>query len=178
MDVFAHTLWVNAGARKLNKGLQKKNKKPISVAWTVFWGVFPDLFAFAIPMIISLVGLLSGSVAFGDLSHHGVPGQQGLSDELYNFSHSLVIFGTSFLLTWLFLKRPPYELLGWALHVLLDIPTHRIDFYPTPFLFPISEYRFPYGISWGDTWFMIVNYIALALVFIPRILKKRKLKNK
>ncbi len=174
MDVFAHTLWANAGARKVNESLEKKHKKPISVGWTGFWGVFPDLFAFGIPITISILGLIFGNVAFGDFSHHDIPGQQGLSAELYNYSHSLVIFAGMFLLTWLFLKRPPYELLGWALHILIDIPTHRLGFYPTPFLFPISAYRFPYGISWADSWFMIVNYSALAIVFSRFFLKKKQ----
>ena len=174
MDVFAHTLWANAGARRVNKTLQKKNKKPLSVIWTAFWGVFPDLFAFGIPMAISIFSLITGNTALGNISHHGLSGQHGLSAELYNYSHSLVVFSVSFVGGWLILKRPPYELLGWALHVLIDIPTHRLNFYPTPFLFPISEYRFPYGISWGDRWFMIVNYAALALVFIPHFLKNKQ----
>lgn len=174
MDVFAHTLWANAGARRANKTLVKKNKKPISVAWTAFWGVFPDFFAFGFPMAISLFGLLSGTIEVSQFSHHGLPGQFNLSAELYNYSHSLVIFAATFFVTWAVLKRPPFELFGWALHVLLDIPTHRIGFFPTPFLFPLSHYRFPYGISWGDTWFMIVNYTALTLFFTSRFLKKKQ----
>ncbi len=62
-------------------------------------------------------------------------------------------------------RRFPYELLGWLLHILIDIPTHSYSFYPTPFLWPISQYKFD-GISWGTPWFMIVNYSSLAISYL------------
>lgn len=173
MDVFAHTLWANAGSGMLNHVRARGNKRPLSVAWTSFWGVFPDLFVFGIPSIISFMGLLQGSVVWGDFSHHGLPGVFDLLAELYNYTHSAIIWGTVFLATWAVIKRPPLELLGWILHILIDIPTHRINFYPTPFLFPISEYRFSYGISWSDTWFMILNYASLLVVFGTKLVRKK-----
>jgi hypothetical protein len=57
------------------------------------------------------------------------------------------------------------EMLGWALHILIDIPTHSLRFFATPFLWPLSDYRFN-GISWGNRWFMLANYTALAIVYI------------
>jgi len=72
-------------------------------------------------------------------------------------------------------KRVPFELLGWLLHILIDIPTHSYSFYPTPFLWPISQFKFD-GISWAIPWFMIANYSALALVFLSLFLiNKRRL---
>jgi hypothetical protein len=61
-------------------------------------------------------------------------------------------------------KKGPLISLGWALHILIDIPSHAATFYPTPFLFPISNYRFTHGISWSNKWFMIINYSLLLLV--------------
>lgn len=177
MDILAHTLWANAGARKLNTTLQKKNKKTISLMWASFWGVSPDLFAFLIPILVSLFAILQGSGTISELSHHGLPGQFDLSDQLYNYSHSLVVFGIAFLGTWAVIKRPPYVLLGWALHILLDIPTHPTDFYPTPFLWPVSDYIFPYGFAWRAPWFMVLNYAALITVFTV-IFLRRHLKTK
>ncbi len=68
-------------------------KPQINVGWTAFWGVFPDLFAFGIPTIISLVVFLKGGIPYADISHHGIPGSLGLVDVLYNNSHSLIVFG-------------------------------------------------------------------------------------
>ncbi len=62
---------------------------------------------------------------------------------------------------------------GWLLHILIDIPTHK-NFYETPFLFPLSGYRFSHGISWGHPTFMIINYGALAAVYLFWFLVLRK----
>jgi hypothetical protein len=55
------------------------------------------------------------------------------------------------------------ELLGWVFHILIDIPTHTLRFFPTPFLWPISSYCAS-GISWANRWFLLANYSALAIV--------------
>jgi hypothetical protein len=39
MDMLAHGLWTTAGAI----GLGRKTPIAISLGWTAFWGVFPDL---------------------------------------------------------------------------------------------------------------------------------------
>lgn len=166
MDIFAHTLWANAVARTANKKLEQKGKTlRIHPLWTGFWGVFPDFFAFTIPFVILIYTFITGGVSFGSFSHHNLPANFDIAQTLYQYSHSLVVWAGVFILAWIISKRPRWELIGWALHILIDIPLHSIEFYPTPFLFPISEYRFPYGISWGTQWFMILNYIALLFVF-------------
>jgi hypothetical protein len=178
MDILAHTLWANAGARGANKLREKKGKpKLMSPAWTGFWGVFPDLFAFTIPFILVIFRVITGELSLSSFGEHHVPvAGFDLAAYLYQWSHSLVIWAAVFIIVWIISKRPRWELLGWALHILIDIPSHVIDFYPTPFLFPISEYRFPYGIQWSNMWYMIINYAALVGVWIWIIVKKRKSK--
>ncbi len=180
MDILAHTLWANAGARGLNKIQEKKGKpKIIHAGWTGFWGVFPDLFAFTIPFILVIFRVITGELSlssFGD--HHGPVAGFDLASYLYQYSHSLVIWVAVFAIVWIISKRPRYELLGWALNILIDIPSHAIGFYPTPFLFPISEYRFPYGVDWSNMWYMIINYSGLILVWtgimVSRLRQRRK----
>lgn len=75
---------------------------------------------------------------------------------------------------WLVRKNVPLAMFGWALHILIDIPSHSISLYPTPFLWPISEYRFPYGVSWANQTFMIINYSALLIVWIFLIIYASK----
>jgi len=86
---------------------------------------------------------------------------------LYGITHSVFVMGTGFLLVFFIFGTLPLFLLAWTIHVLIDIPTHRRDFLPTPFLWPISKYAFP-GISWGTKKFMTVNYslISLSLILI------------
>ncbi|MBI5139393.1 hypothetical protein HZA26_02170 [Candidatus Nomurabacteria bacterium] len=178
MDIFAHTLWANAMAREANDLALKKNqstqvdkKFQMHVGWTAFFGVFPDFFAFTIPFLLRfyfiIVGGNSLSTFFERPRIEGEGFQNGfdLAHNLYQYSHSLVIWGFVFIVVWAIYKRPRYELLGWALHILIDIPSHVLAFFPTPFLFPISDYKFPYGIQWSNQWFAIINYSLLLLVF-------------
>ncbi len=181
MDIFAHTLWTNAAARGANAVAEKKGKSfHLSVAWTAFWGVFPDLFAFTIPFVFRFYLFLTGSAGVSSFFHRpAVSEESGLVNDgfdlarnLYQYSHSLVIWAFVFLVVWFFYKRPRFELLGWALHILIDIPSHALSFFPTPFLFPISDYRFPYGVQWSNSWYMMINYTALAIVWIRIFWKK------
>jgi len=173
MDILAHTLWTNASARGVNSLREKKGKpKVLHVGWTAFWGVAPDFFAFTAPFLIGLWRVVAEGLPFGSIRGGMQVGGFDLAAYLYQYSHSLVVFAAVFLVVWVISRRPRWELLGWALHILIDIPSHAIEFYPTPFLFPISDYRFPYGVSWANTWFMIINYSTLAIVWCGIAIKK------
>lgn len=65
MDVFAHGLLAGAAAKMANKNsaIAGKIKKPLKVWQTVLWGVFLDIFAFALPL-----AWLFWNLVFGDLS--------------------------------------------------------------------------------------------------------------
>jgi hypothetical protein len=85
--------------------------------------------------------------------------------ESYKYTHSVIIFLAVVLAVYLLRKkRWPLPMFGWGLHIVLDIFTHK-DFYQTPFLFPISNYKFDHGVSWGEPWFMAVNYGTMILVY-------------
>lgn len=167
MDILAHMLWANYGAQAANEKLVKKQKKPISLAWTTFWGVFPDLFAFGITFITLIPAMISGGFA-------GRPSGMGLPAELYQYSHSIIIWAAVFIITWIIWKKPQLPLLGWALHILIDIPSHSGTFYPTPFLFPISNWKFMDGISWANPTYMIINYSLLFIVSLYIFRKNKK----
>ncbi len=77
----------------------------------------------------------------------------------------LIIFVAVFAIVWFLLRRPVWELGGWFLHILIDIPTHSYKFFPTPFLWPVSDLKID-GISWGTQWFMILNYGSLLILYI------------
>lgn len=61
--------------------------------------------------------------------------------------------------------RPWWALGAWGLHILTDIPTHRRAFFPTPFLWPFSNYTVD-AISWANPWFFFANLVALAVVYV------------
>ena len=180
MDILAHSLWNTVGVKELNKNLDKKGKPKISILVSALWSIFPDIFSFGIPFMWSLYTIFFQGKSFNSITHHGPDLSQGdltfnLASFLYQFSHSLVIFILIFGVVWFLFKRPMFAMLGWGLHICLDIFSHSIQFFPTPFLFPISNYVFPYGMRWSTPWFMVINYSLLILVFVYYMFTKRKL---
>jgi hypothetical protein len=159
VDIVAHALWAAVAANAVNR----RDPGRVRVAWFAAWAAFPDLFAFTPEVATRLWYRVSGAAqAHGQHHHFG----------LYELSHSLVVFVPVFALAWLLFRRPVWELLGWALHVLMDIPTHSAHF-PTPFLWPLSSYQF-FGISWRQWWFTALNYSALALAFLFLWIDRRR----
>ncbi len=176
MDVFAHTLWTNA----LFYTKYKNQRRMRYLA--AFFGVAPDLIGFT-PLFIYMI--VSGKIFRGDhfstiLSNHWTA---RFATEAYNFTHSLVVFAFCFLLVMVIgnlYKRYKngitqtfswkniwvyWPMLGWALHILIDIPTHP-DFYSTPFLYPLSHFENHHGVQWAHPMFMVVNYSLLITVYI------------
>ena len=181
MDIIAHGLWTGA----VYKAANFTKKKPFRVWWAVFWGTAPDIFSFALPVLWVIWHWVSGgldrSLFVGP--ENGVPPAQHLSPifpitrQLYSFSHSAIVFAAVFLLVVLVQRRFMWEMGGWLLHIFIDILTHSYRFYPTPFLWPISDWRF-HGIGWRTPWFMAVNYSTLLMIYLFFWLRARKLKTK
>jgi|SRR3989344_1955576 len=147
MDTLAHGLWTYAAFHK---------KK---YAWLgAFFGVLPDLLSFGMLFVFNI---------FTGNFHRGKPALESLPDWLfsaYNMTHSLIVFAAVFLLIFFITKKWFWPMLGWPIHILIDIPTHSTRFFPTPFLWPLADYRFD-GISWGTPWFMLLNYSSIIIVY-------------
>jgi hypothetical protein len=173
MDILAHSLWTNL----MYKAIPETRKDKKTTWWGIFFGIFPDLVAFTpVFAYIFYRGIfLHQWIRFAppEDSSQVIPLDQ-LTHHLYSFSHSLVIWAAVFGITWLVLKKLPWPLLGWALHICIDIFSHSSQFYPTPFLFPLSKFHVN-GWPWADPWFIIINYGSLLIVYIlivPRLKKK------
>jgi hypothetical protein len=191
MDTLAHGLWATAAAKAINV----REPRTLKTGQMALWSIVPDLFSF-IPVIVWMIWQMSyNGVAFSDIPRPefmtAVERDKifilRLSQILYHISHSIVIFLGLFILTWLFRRyqsgrtaeysfgggRPYFEMTGWLLHILLDIPTHSDKLYPTPFLWPLSGYYFN-GSSWGTMRFMLGNYLCLLAAFIALRLAGRR----
>ncbi|MEO8065830.1 MAG: metal-dependent hydrolase [Candidatus Doudnabacteria bacterium] len=173
MDIFAHGLWTNA----MYKAIPETRKDRKATSWGIFFGIFPDLFAFTPVFAYIFYEALFVSHSFRLVSPQDAPGPlplDGLTHHLYNFSHSLVIWAVVCLVIWIMFRKFPWVLLGWALHICIDIFTHSSKFYPTPFLFPVSEFYIN-GWPWVEPVFMLVNYgllLVLYLFVIPKLKSK------
>ncbi|MBX4187132.1 MAG: metal-dependent hydrolase [Candidatus Doudnabacteria bacterium] len=173
MDVLAHSLWTNVMYKVIKP--TRSDKKITS--WGVFFGVFPDIVAFTPIWLYILYGFIfrRSTFIFAKPEDENLIPLSNLTHTLYSFSHSLVIWAVIFAIVWLVIQKMPWVLLGWALHILIDIFSHSNQFYPTPFLFPISKFHIN-GYAWSEPIFMVVNYGALVLLysfFIPRIKRQR-----
>lgn len=165
MDIISHGLWGS-----LAVGRQSKSK-----FWLAFsFGVLPDLFSFGIFTVLTLLGIVnSPDWTTGPPPIESIP---AYINTLYNITHSFIIFLIIFILVSLIIKKPLWVMLAWPLHIFLDIFTHSSDFFPTPFLWPISNYSFN-GIAWSHPFIFFTNWGLLAITAIYFIIKKNKTKN-
>jgi hypothetical protein len=153
MDYFAHALWTRA--------VYHKTPHPW---YGAFWGVFPDTISW-VPFFF--YRLFTGGA--------GMPSEvlPAWMDFLYGISHSVVVFAVVCGIIFLFKRHLPIYLWGWLLHIFIDVPTHAATRWPTPFLWPLVDVKFP-GVSWGTPWFMYANYAALIGVYIYLYLLNKK----
>jgi LexA-binding, inner membrane-associated putative hydrolase len=165
MDILGHGLWSAAAGRYSNRRVHP----PLSIGWAAFWGVFPDLFSFTVPAAVRIWWWLSGATS-SLLPQPGGP-QFPFVWHLYNASHSLVPFTAVFGIVWALQRRPPLALLGWALHIVIDIFTHQ-GMFAVQFLWPLSSIAIS-GVRWENPWFLTANYLALVVVWSMLRLKRK-----
>ena len=156
MEIVAHSLWAAAAAITA----KRSTKVRVHVGWTVWWAAFPDVLAFG-PMVAAGLWLrLAGDPSAGG---HGLP-RVHIGLPLYPAGHSLIVFLLVFGITTILARRIVFEMLGWLMHILIDIPTHSLDYYATRFLWPVSDYRID-GIAWWTPWFWAATYGALGVAW-------------
>lgn len=149
MDIFSHGLYGGIA-------VGRRSKRDYVTAF--FFGVGPDLFSFGIFFIASIFS--SGTVGRPELS--SIP---SYVFSAYNFTHSLAVYAVFFVVLWALGKKTFAKLtLGWPLHILVDIPTHSSEFFPTPFLWPISDFHIN-GIPWSTPAIFIPNVILILCLY-------------
>jgi hypothetical protein len=159
MEIVAHGLWAAAAAVATNR-CKLANPR---IAWTVWWAAFPEVLAFGPSFAVGLWLRLSGALESGT-AHGGQLPHVHLGLPLYPMGHTFLAFLLVFVIAAILARRVVVELLGWLLHILIDIPTHSFSYYATRFLWPLSDFRID-GIAWWTPWFWISTYAALAAVY-------------
>jgi hypothetical protein len=148
MDVLAHFLWSVAlfwnQRHRLYAGL---------------FGVLPDLLTFT-PFLLGELGHLRG---------HGAPAISTIPSYvfmMYNVTHSIIVWVVLFSTVWIIMRKPPVILGAWGVHILCDLFTHEPGYFLTPIFWPISSWHYTNGVRWSTPTFMIINYSALAIVYL------------
>ncbi len=124
------------------------------------WGVLPDLVVFTVPAVVRIWRFLTGAskTLLPDGSRPHFDGVWGL----YNGTHNALVFAVCFAAVWLLLRKPPLEILAWALHILIDVFTQR-GLFAVKFPWPVSPDHID-GIRWETPWLLAANFTALAAV--------------
>ncbi len=152
MDTLSHALW--------GKGLFGYRK----YRWFSFlFGVIPDLLSFGLYFLFNLL-INPSPIKFGKPELSEIPEWVFM---LYDFSHSLIIATLFILIVYKINKDFCFPMLAWPFHIVLDFFTHSVQYFPTPILWPISDYRFD-GIPWSNKYVMLVNVVGIFLVFVYR----------
>jgi LexA-binding, inner membrane-associated putative hydrolase len=166
MDIVAHTLWAAAGVTVLHR--RRALSRPTVIAtlalaalpdvlhlWPVAaWWVFADgIFATLGAYAVAVPGQEPGLPPLVQLwSHH-----------LHCVMHSAPIAAVVTGAVWVAQRALWIPLLGWWLHIVIDVFTHSADYYAVPVLYPFTERGFD-GIAWTTPWFLALNYAALLAV--------------
>jgi hypothetical protein len=129
MDILAHGLWASVGAQALTKRGQ-----PVSARGAIAWGVAPDLVAFTPLFGFIILGVVDGNLTWAQFANPESLRHPSLSGHLiypaddvilYSLGHSAVVFAAAARLSLAGAAADPcWEMGGWGLHILLDVPTH------------------------------------------------------
>lgn len=167
MDIASHALWTNLAVRAVGK------KQKIAL-WAAGMGIMPDVVSFGYNFVTQALGRWN-LAQIGNSFHLVKENIPDITFTLFNLSHSLVFFGAVALLVLAIRGRFWFPLWGWGFHILVDIPTHSINFFPPPYLYP---FRTPFvdGFSWANPYFMLVNFLLLFFIYHELHLKKHTVK--
>ncbi len=151
MDFVSHALWGGVA-------LGRKSRKQFALAAGI--SILPDLLTEGLFGLLLLLNI--GGMPDWEHGHPNITDYPVFAQILYSATHSLVVFALLFGAIWLMARRPIWIVAAWGLHILIDIPTHSLALFPTPFLWPLSDFIVD-GISWDSP---IVWTIDIALLLV------------
>ncbi len=153
MDFVSHALWGGVS-------FGRKNKRLFLLAAGI--SILPDVLTEGLFFVLYLMGI--GGMPGWEHGHPNITDYPMFAQNLYNITHSLVIFALVFALIWIAAKRPVWMVAAWGLHILIDIPTHSLALFPTPFLWPITNFKVN-GIGWDSPIIMGVDIVLLIAAY-------------
>lgn len=153
MDIVSHALWGGIV-------LGRKGRRAFLVAASL--SILPDLLSEGLFGALYVLGI--GGMPPWDQGHPNITTYPLWAQHLYGGTHSLVAFALVFLTVTVLAGRLVWPLCAWALHILIDIPTHSLQLFPTPFLWPLSEFKID-GISWSHPVVLGADVLLLVLSY-------------
>jgi hypothetical protein len=131
----------------------------------VFFGILPDLFSFG---LFGIFRLFEGNFQIGPPPLNIIPAWVTFN---YNLSHSFIpaLLFISLLAT----KRKDiaFAMLGWPLHIIMDLPFHSNEYFPTQFLWPLTDFTIN-GIPWSHPLIWFPNLAGIIILYFYRFRKR------
>ncbi|PWB72843.1 hypothetical protein C3F09_06005 [candidate division GN15 bacterium] len=153
MDFVSHALW---------GGVSFGRKNSVRFMMAAGISIAPDILTEGLFMVLYLLNI--GGMPGWENGHPNITDYPMFAQNLYNVTHSLIVFTVTFGLLWGLFRRPVLILGAWGLHVLIDIPTHSLALFPTPFLWPASDFKIN-GIGWDHPMILITDALLLIVTY-------------
>jgi membrane-bound metal-dependent hydrolase YbcI (DUF457 family) len=149
MDFVSHALWggITFGRRT--------RKAFLTVAGI---SLLPDVLTEGLFAVLHLLNI--GNMPGWEHGHPDITAYPLWAQNFYNFTHSVIVFTLVFLMIWAFARKPVWVVGAWGLHILIDIPTHSMELFPTPFLWPFSDFKID-GVGWHNPLVFGANALLL-----------------
>lgn len=174
MDILAHGLWAGAAV----VAMAPRRPSASLWAWTVALAVMPDL-----GHMLPVTGWAVAHLTSADWWQYATasPGQEPPMPEavvfwahhLHCVLHSAVVAAVVTAAVWAWRRAFWWPLLGWWLHIVIDVFTHSADFFPSPVFYPLTYWGFD-GVAWNRPGFLWANYLALAGVWAWLMWRQRE----
>ncbi len=157
MDFFSHILWTHIPFR--NKIWHDE---------AILFAMLPDV-GFLLIMLYSMFGT-TYSTSYSEAMNTLPP----VLLNIYFLLHSFVTVFIVGLVLWKLKPRLLPALSGWVIHILLDIPFHETNMFATRFIYPLSSDVYFNGITWLNIQIILLNYLALVLVYVYVLWRESK----
>ena len=170
MDILAHGLWAAAAVSTIPLVAPRVRPTRSVWVWAVVLAVLPDL-----GHMLPVTGWAMSALSSADWWQYATasPGQEPpmpaqvvwWAHHLHCVLHSAIsaLLVTALVGWWL--KGFWLPLLGWWLHIVIDVFTHSAAYFPSPVFYPLTYWGFD-GWAWNEPAFMLLNYSALALAWL------------
>lgn len=156
MDTLSHAVW--------GYGLFGHRGHP----WlALLFGAVPDLLSFG---GIITFQIFTGTFAYDAPPLEMIPGWVFLT---YDFTHSLLVAGILVAAIFALQKSVGFAMLAWPVHILLDVPFHTTDYFPTKFLWPLTDISVD-GVSWHEPWIWIPNLAGIVVLLSYRWIQRKR----
>ena len=162
MDFVSHSLWGGVA-------LGRSSRKAFLIAAGI--SLLPDLLTEGLFAVLHLLDI-GGMPSWSD-GHPNIPAYPSWAQHLYSGTHSFVLFTPTFVLLWASVGKPAWIIGAWGLHILIDIPTHSLALFPTPFLWPLSDFKIN-GLAWHSPVVFGANVLLLIAAYSLWLTQRRR----